>query len=200
MRGSRCALMSLPRRWERGGPEAATLNRSRGLRSGYLTWSVDRPSKRQVPGKPEGNGGPDATKPVCESGLGRWTDLPSAQVRAETAEQGVLAPAKFRSQVTGRSPNALLLLPKPRAVRRCEVKGAGSSGSDTRGSGPMGRAMNSTDKHWRHASDPQAGPDPGRGIAPARGSRGDRGQRGRRRQARDKAREGVTRSSARSAA
>jgi hypothetical protein len=29
----------------------------------------------------------------------------------EPAEQGVLAPAKLRSQVTGRSPNALLLLP-----------------------------------------------------------------------------------------
>jgi hypothetical protein len=54
-------------------------------------------------GKTRGSG-PDAAKPFCESGLGRWPDLTSAQVRAQTAEQGVRAPATVKGQrSTGRS-------------------------------------------------------------------------------------------------
>src|SRR5262245_30038312 len=73
-------------------------------------WWTDQPSAGLLGRRPRGSG-PDAAKPVCESGLGRWIDLTSAQVRTETAEQGVLAPAAItvRGQ-PGAAWNALLLL------------------------------------------------------------------------------------------
>ena len=65
-------------------------------------------------------------KPKSEDRLGRWHDLAkrSGKVRA-AAEQGVIAPHAFWSQVTGRSLDALLLL-HPLGALACEAIGAGT--------------------------------------------------------------------------
>src|SRR5262245_5802692 len=82
-------------------------------------WWTDQPSAGLLGRRARGSG-PDAAKPICESGLGRWPDLTSAQVCTQTAEQGVLAPAAItvRGQ-PGAAWNALLLLPtlEGRALR-----------------------------------------------------------------------------------
>src|SRR5262245_16676687 len=87
-------------------------------------WWTDQPSAGLLGRRARGSG-PDAAKPVCESGLGRWTDLTSAQVRTQTAEQGVLAPAAItvRGQ-PGAAWNALLLLSNPRGPRPARPRGA----------------------------------------------------------------------------
>src|SRR5262245_35368493 len=94
-----------------------------GCRSADISpgrWT-DHPSAGLLGRRARGSG-PDAAKPVCESGLGRWTDLTSAQVRTQTAEQGVFAPAAItvRGQ-PGAAWNALLLL-SPRGQSPARLK------------------------------------------------------------------------------
>ncbi|HEY7548827.1 MAG TPA: hypothetical protein VH913_04830, partial [Hyphomicrobiaceae bacterium] len=62
--------------------------------------------------------------------LDRWMGQPSVERPSETAGQGVFR-AQHRIQVTaiGREPDALLLLPSPRAVNRREALRAGSGPS-----------------------------------------------------------------------
>jgi hypothetical protein len=98
---------------------AASRHRSRGA-----VVRIPRPVGGQTSQAP--GSGPEAAKPFCESVLGRWTDLTSAQLRAQTAEQGVLAPATVRVRgQPGAAWNALLLLQTSRASP-CEAVNAGS--------------------------------------------------------------------------